>query len=305
MWIEGELEIRSPIHWFGGKGNMVAKLLSLLPPHKIYVEPFGGGASLLFAKEPSPVEIYNDIDSGLVNFFRVIRDPEKFDKFYRLVCLTPYSKEEFEFCRSTWKECNDEIERAYRWYVVARMSFSGDFGKGWSFSVTCSRRNMASVCSSWLSVIEMLPQIHQRLMRVQVDHSDFKDIFNTYDTPDTLFYCDPPYIHDTRTGTRYKHEMTDKDHEELVNILLSIKGMAILSGYKHSVYEPLEKAGWLRYDFETACYAAARTRGTKILGDGAAKRKQPRTESVWVSPKNNKKKVLLFDNYDECVKENT
>jgi len=286
--------MRSPICWFGGKGNMVAKLLPLLPPHKIYVEPFGGGASLLFAKTPSPVEVYNDIDSGLVNFFRVIRDPEKFDKFYRLVCLTPYSREEYNYCRSTWEECDDEIERAYRWFVTIRMSFSGDLGRGWSFAVTLSCRNMAATCSRWLSTIEILPQIHQRLMQIQIEHSDFKDIFNTYDTPDTLFYCDPPYIHDTRSGTRYKHEMTDKDHEELVKILLNIKGMAILSGYAHEIYKPLEEAGWHRHDFKTACYATARTRGTKILGDGAAKKMQPRTESVWVSPSCNKNTLLPF-----------
>lgn len=107
---------------------MVAKLLPLIPPHKIYVEVFGGGASLLFAKEPSPVEVYNDLDSGLVNFFRVLRDPGKFEKFYRKVCFTPYSREEYCFCRDTWGECKDDVERAYRWFVVARMSFSGKFG---------------------------------------------------------------------------------------------------------------------------------------------------------------------------------
>ena len=286
--------MRSPIRWFGGKGNMVKKLLPLLPPHKIYVEPFGGGASLLFAKAPSPVEVYNDIDSGLVNFFRVIRDPEKFDKFYRLVCLTPYSREEYNYCRSTWEECDDEIERAYRWYVVARMSFSGDFSNSWGFTVALSENNMAGTCNRWLSAIEMLPQVHQRFMRVQVEHSDFRDIFGTYDTPSTLFYCDPPYIHDTRSSTRYKHEMTNIDHEELVNILLSIKGMALLSGYKHEIYEPLEMAGWQRYDFKTACCAVGRTRGTKILGKGSIKKALPRTESVWVSPSCNKNTLLPF-----------
>lgn len=111
--------LRSPIVWFGGKGNMVAKLLPLIPPHRIYVEPFGGGASLLFAKKPSPVEVYNDLDSGLVNFFRVLRDPKKFERLHKLVSLTPYSREEYDFCRATWETCDDDVERAYRWYVVA------------------------------------------------------------------------------------------------------------------------------------------------------------------------------------------
>ncbi len=286
--------MRSPIWWFGGKGNMVTKLLPLLPPHKIYVEPFGGGASLLFAKAPSPVEVYNDIDSGLVNFFRVIRDPEKFDKFYRLVCLTPYSREEYNYCRSTWEECDDEIEQAYRWYVVARMSFGGRFNSGWGFVVTQSSKNMAGPCNSWLTTIDGLPQIHKRIMRVEIEHSDFRKIFSTYDTTNTLFYCDPPYVHDTRSGIRYKHDMTDKDHEELVKILLNIKGMAILSGYNHPIYEPLGKTGWQRHDFKTVCSAAGRTKSTKILGEGAAKKMQPRTESVWVSPSCNKNTLLPF-----------
>ena len=277
--------LRSPIWWFGGKGNMIGKLLKLIPPHKIYVEVFGGGGSLLFAKKPSPVEVYNDIDSGLVNFFRVLRDPEKFERFHKLVSLTPYSREEYYFCRDTWKDCEDEIERAYKWFVVARMSFSGDFGEGgWSYTISATSKNMASACSRWLSVIEDLPQIHQRIMRVQIDHKDFKGVFPTYDTPETLFYCDPPYVLNTRKGVRYQYEMSLKDHEDLVKILLGLKGMVLLSGYKHPVYDPLERAGWKRIDYETACHAAGRTRLTGILGEGSAREKQPRTESVWISP---------------------
>lgn len=90
---------------------MVKHLLNFVPPHYIYVEPFGGAAWLLFAKPPSPVEVYNDIDSGLVNFYRVLRDPEKFKEFYRLVSLTPYSREEFYYCMSTWKECENDVEK--------------------------------------------------------------------------------------------------------------------------------------------------------------------------------------------------
>jgi DNA adenine methylase len=278
------IRLRSPIRWFGGKGNMVARLLPLLPPHRIYVEPFGGGASLLFAKPPSPVEVYNDIDSGLVNFFRVLRDPEKFAKFYHLVAFTPYSREEYEYCRDTWESCEDEVEKAYRWFVVARMCFSGAFGKSWSIALTASRRNMALTCSRWLSAIEMLPAIHERMMRVQIEHSDFRYIFKRYDTPETLFYCDPPYIPETRRFGTYKHELTLDDHKELVQILLSVKGKVLLSGYKHPVYAPLEEAGWKRIDFETVCYAAGRTRETAILGKGAARAMQPRVESVWISP---------------------
>ncbi len=280
----GKPRLRSPIWWFGGKGNMVAKLLKLIPPHRIYVEPFGGGASLLFAKEPSPVEVYNDLDSGLVNFFRVLRDPEKFERFYRLAALTPYSREEYYFCRETWRDVQDDVERAYRWFVVARMSFSGSFGESWSFTVSFSRRGMSGATSKWLSALEQLPQVHERLMRVQIEHDDFRKIFPRYDTEETFFYVDPPYVLQTRRNSWYTHEMSLQDHEELVEILLNLKGKAMLSGYAHEVYRPLEEAGWRRIDYQTACHAAGRTRRTGLLGKGGAVwEKQPRVESVWLS----------------------
>lgn len=276
--------LRSPIHWFGGKGNLRARLLPLIPPHKTYVEPFGGGASLLFAKEPSPVEVYNDLDSGLVNFFRVLRDPEKFARFYHLASFTPYSREEYAFCNSTWESCDDEAERAYRWYVVARMSFSGAFGHSWSRSITTSRRGMSESTSKWLSTLEMLPRIHERLMQVIIEHLDFREAIEKYDTPETCFYLDPPYVLEARRSGGYSHELSADDHRDLVDLLLRITGKAVLSGYRNELYLPLEEAGWERVDIETACHATGRTRVTGILGEGSARAKQPRVESVWISP---------------------
>ena len=122
--------MRSPIMWFGGKGKMTAKLLPLLTPHRIYVEVFGGGASLLFAKDPAPVEVYNDLNEGLVNLFRVLRDRGQFDEFQRLVALTPYARAEYDYCREHWQAQTDPVQRAYQFYVVARMSFGGHFGSG-------------------------------------------------------------------------------------------------------------------------------------------------------------------------------
>jgi DNA adenine methylase len=277
--------LRSPIQYIGGKGNLVSKLLKLIPPHRLYVEVFGGGASLLFAKEPSPVEVYNDIDSLLVNLFRVLRDEEKFEKFYRKVFFTPYSREEFYRCRDTLNEEDDEIEKAYKFFVIARMSFSGKIkSNSWSYALTSSYRGMAGKCSSWISTIELLPEIHARLMRVQIENDDFRKIIERYDTPNTLFYLDPPYVLETRKQKLYKYEMFIEDHKDLVNLLINIKGKAILSGYYHPVYSPLEEVGWKRIDIETACHAAGRTRASKILGKGSATQKVPRVESIWLSP---------------------
>ena len=263
--------MRSPIRWFGGKGSIAQKIVPLLPPHHIYVEAFGGGASVLFAKEPSPVEIYNDLDSGLVNFFRVLRNKEHFVEFHRLVTLTPYSREEFDFCRQHWEECDDPFERAYQWYIVARQSFSGKFGGSWSHTKSISRRHMAQCVSGWLSIVDLLPEIAERLLRVQIEHNDWQIILKAYDGPNTLFYLDPPYVPETRRAGKYAHELSLSDHFELVEQILALQGKVVLSGYVHPIYEPL--TDWQRYDIETVC---------RIPNAAISKRRLPRIETIWV-----------------------
>lgn len=285
--------LRSPIPWFGGKNLLSPTLLKLLPDHKIYVEVFGGGASLLLNKVPAQVEVYNDLDSGLVNFFRVLRDPEKFAQLREKAALTPFAREEWREFREWWDRTEDDVERAYRWYVVARMSFSGNFGSSWQHSVTLSRNGMSCAVFKWLASLEALPQIHARIMRVQIEHQDFRTILERYDTPDTLFYMDPPYVPDTRRAGQYDHEMTKEDHEDMVRIMLQLKGKVCLSGYAHPVYQPLESAGWKRLDMETSCFAAGRTRATGIQGKGSCATNQKRVETVWLSPSRSQK--TLFD----------
>jgi len=230
--------MRSPILWFGGKGNMVAKLLPLIKEiqHHTYVEPFGGGASLLLAKPPSPVEVYNDLDQGLVGFFRVLRDPVQFAEFHRLVSLTQYSRAEYYHARDTWATEDDPVQRAYLWYVTARQSFSGCFGSSWSLAVTCSGRGMACTASKWLSAVERLPEVVERLLRVQVECHDWRQILDTYDRPGTLFYLDPPYVMSTRSAGGYAHELTADDHRELVERLPDLSGQWVLSGYESPLY---------------------------------------------------------------------
>jgi len=271
-------KLRSPIPYFGGKYLLSKKLLPLMPPHKIYVEPFGGAGSLLFAKEPSPVEVYNDIDSGLVTLFRVLRDDEKFEKFYKRVLLTPYSREEYYKFLCEWQDEQDEVEKAYKYYICARMTFGGNITKGgWSFS----HNREASKALSFLSMIELLPEIHERMMRVQIEHRDFRDIFRIYDTENTFFYVDPPYIQELRKSGKYRHELDIESHKELVQILLNLKGKSILTCYYHQVYAPLEENNWKRIDVE---------RKTSIPGRTETERKHHverdtrRIETIFISP---------------------
>ena len=282
-------KLRSPIWWFGGKGMLVSKLLKYVPEHTYYCEVFGGGASLLFAKEPAKFEVYNDIDSGLINFFRVLRDPKKFKKFYKKVCLTPYSREEYCFCRETWKECEDEIEKAYRWFIVARMSFSGLFGKGWSYTVKRIGRNMSGAVSIYLSIIELLPKIHKRIMPVQIEHLDWLGCMGKYNDweKDGFYYLDPPYVSYTRRQGKYKHEFTDKNHKQLVVWLLTeCKVKVMLSGYDNDIYKQLEDNGWTKICWNVGCHAVGKTKASGLQGEGVSyKKNQRRTECIWLNYK--------------------
>lgn len=288
--------MRSAIAWFDGKGPMVRHLLPLLPPHRTYVEPFGGGASLLHAKAPSLLEVYNDLNKGVTNFWRVLRDPEQFEQLQRLITLTPYSRAEFLDACAGWEAETDPVQRAYRYYVRVRMAFSAnDTGSlGWSFCRTESKRGISASVSKWLTVLEDLPQIHARWRGVQVECDDFRSILEHYDHPQTLFYCDPPYVPETRKQGRYQHELTLTDHEDLIGHLLRLQGMVILSGYAHPVYDPLEAAGWRRLDFKAQSTAVGHTRFTGLIGKGAAKERQARVESIWISPNAQTDRQLTF-----------
>ena len=131
-------KIRCPFPWFGGKSSPKIKkaILAALPPHRFYVEPFGGGAAILLAKTPAEVEVYNDVNRGVVNFFRVVASRCYFGPFMACVRELPYSRELYEEFLRTWPAIHDPVEQAVRWYFVARQSFGGMFGKSWGPGVT-------------------------------------------------------------------------------------------------------------------------------------------------------------------------
>lgn len=267
--------------WYGGKANMAKWIWSEIKKrryeHRTYVEVFGGAGAVLMTKDPSPVEVFNDIDEGVVNFFRVLRDEEKFERFRRLVELTPYSRKEYDECKQLWEGESDDVVRAWRWYVVARMSIVGKFGHGWGYARTESVRGMSHSCSRFLSSIENLPEIAARLKRVQIECLDFRDCIQRYDTEKTLFYLDPTYVPGTCELIGYRCSLTRQDHEELVKILLSIQGKAVLSGYPNDIYEELERNGWERVDRERAI-------GAEVMSQSQSNKRQYVTDSLWFSP---------------------
>jgi DNA adenine methylase len=237
--------VKEPIFCYAqGSYRLVKKLLALIPPHDVYVEVFGGAANLLFAKEPSKIEVYNDINSELVNFFRVLRDDEKWQKLQEKLLLTPYAREEFNLALQQ-AEGLDEIERARRFFVCVQMSFAGK-GETFGYSRIVSRP------TAYFNKIAQFDYFHKRLKTVIIENSDFEEIIRRYDTPNTFFFCDPPYIEHRAKSKALNLEMPLEDHERLVRTILQAKGKVLLLGFSHPIYEKLEKQGWQVKRFKVA-----------------------------------------------------
>lgn len=186
---------------------------------------------MLINRKPSPVETYNDLDGEVVNFFRVLRDAG--DDLAKAIGLTPFSREEFALA-CTLEPDQTPLERARRFYVRARQVRTGlaqtaSVGR-WANCKDTSRAGMSGVVSRWLGGVEMLPEIAARLLRVQIENRPAVDVVRLYDSSRTLFYCDPPYVHETRGDSKaYRHEMSNEQHEELAAVLNDAKGKIALS----------------------------------------------------------------------------
>lgn len=236
--------------WYGGKFSHLDFILPHLPSDaEHFCDVFGGSAAVLINRVPAKVETYNDLDSELVNFFVQLRDngPE----LIRSIGLTPFSREELQLA-CTYEQNLTPLERARRFYVRARQTRTGlaqTSSEGrWAHCVLTSRAGMAGAVSRWLGSVEGLAEIVQRLQRVQIENASALDVIRRYDTTETLFYLDPPYVHSARgDAAAYAHEMTDEDHEELAVTLAGIRGRAALSGYRTPLYDRLY-AGWTRVD---------------------------------------------------------
>jgi DNA adenine methylase len=256
--------------WYGGKYSHLDWLLPLLPEAHHYCEPFGGSAAVLLNREPSPVETYNDIDGEVVNFFRVLRD--KKDKLIEAIGLTPFSREEFYLAITDHGSELSDLERARRFFVRARQVRTGlaqtaSLGR-WANCKRTTRAGMSGVVSRWLGSVEGLPEIAERLLRVQIENRPALDVIKLYDDEDTLFYCDPPYPHAARRDSKaYGFEMEDADHTQLARLLAGVKAKVAVSGYRCDLMDSLYKA-WRRVEAPPKkCHSV----------------KRPRTEALWMN----------------------
>jgi DNA adenine methylase len=264
---------RPVLRWYGGKWKLAPKIIPYFPPHRTYVEPFGGAASVLLRKPRSYAEVYNDLDGEVVNLFRVLRDDASSDRLIRQLKLTPFARDEWKAC---YEPCQEPVERARRLVAISYMGFGSNAQSGYPTGFRAnSNRSGTTPAQDWRNYPDCLAVIVDRLRGVIVENRDAMEVALRHDGQDTLHYFDPPYVMDTRwngdpTGRErrgYKHELTDQDHIDLLKALHELRGGVVLSGYDHPIYTDALKH-WRR--IEIPAYA-----------DGARKR----TELLWINPK--------------------
>ncbi len=284
--------VKPLVPYYGGKSIRLAKIIvSKMPAHRIYCEPFGGAAGVLMVKKPSPVEVYNDLSNGMVTLFKVVRDETLCKELIRRLELTPFARTEWQACQktynsSTWEGLDDEVEKARCVYVNLSQSFTGTMTNGgWSFG---GLKYASNVTTSFYNSIENIAAVSKRLRTVQIECQDALKIFERWDGPDTLFYLDPPYVMSTRGQNtkgrkQYEHEMLDSQHTALMDFCLKARGMIILSGYNSELYtEALDGAGWTHETFEAYATSAVYTLANGLKGKEAELTK--RVEYLWFNP---------------------
>ncbi|RLC16647.1 MAG: DNA adenine methylase [Deltaproteobacteria bacterium] len=220
--------------WYGGKFSHLNWLLPLLPNCNHYCEPFSVSGAVLLNRKPSPVETYNDLDGEVVNFFKILRKQK--ERLIETIALTPFSREEFALACELDPDITD-FERARRFYVRARQVRTGlaqtaSLGR-WANCKNTSRAGMSGVVSRWLGGVKQLEFIAERLLRVQIENRPATELITLYDDEKTLFYCDPPYVHETRGDSKaYGYEMNSEQHKELSEVLNDVSGIIAISNYE-------------------------------------------------------------------------
>lgn len=262
--------MRPVLRYHGGKWKLAEWLLSLFPPHRVYVEPFGGAASVLMRKSRSYAEVYNDLDGDIVNVFRVLRDPILSAQLEDAIRLTPFAREEF---LASYEISAEPLERARRTILRSFMGFGSaaatGFGTGFRSN---SNRSGTTPAKDWKNLPEFVPVWAERLRGVVIENRPAAEIMLQHDTAETLHYVDPPYPLETRSlanpycGKGYRFEMTTEQHRELAQTLHELEGMVVLSGYACDLYDLELYPEWLR-------------RERPSFADGA----RERTEVIWLN----------------------
>lgn len=235
------------VPYLGSKFSILPWLLPLLPKTKSFVEVFGGSMVVTVNRPPSQIETYSDINGNLVNFFRVLRDHT--EELITKLHLTPHSRE--EYIQSWFNETDNDIEKARKFFIRMRQSFlatgSQNQKKGWVAATRESRCKISEATNKYLRSVEGLHQLVDRLKMIQIENRSYDFIIPFYDDKDALFYCDPPYDQEKRSGgSDYEHDFGPEDHQKLHDLLLQVEAKAAISGYDSDFMKDLypKTEGW-------------------------------------------------------------
>ncbi len=263
--------IKSPVSTIGGKYFLRDFLNAQIPEHKVFCEAFAGAGHLLFHKQPADIEILNDINNDLICFYRVIQNQENRERLINILNGFPFARKTFNDISRRWKlndrPC-DDILRAGEWFYLSRSCFSADFERGGFATPSVSGRNPAK---TFRNLTDSLEGISKRLRFVTFENLDYSECIQRFDSKNTLFYCDPPYL-----DTEFYYQkgcFKNEDHYKLADMLHQIKGKAMITHYENDTYDELYK-DWNRFDYETfkvsrgitkTSKAETRPRATEVL----------------------------------------
>jgi DNA adenine methylase len=236
-------------------------IISHMPEHSTYLEPYFGSGAVFFNKRPSKIETINDLDEQVVNLFRVIRDTP--DDLARVISFTPLSRREYY---DSYEQTGGALEDARRFLVRCWQAIGGKTSDrtGWRSLILSNGPKMTR---EWDRLPEKILIAAARLKQAQIENQPALKLIDRYDRPDVLIYADPPYILSTRTKRHYAHEMKLPDHIELIDRLRTFRGAVLLSGYHHPLYDQLVSDGWKMEEFQASAEAGAK-----------------RTEVLWINP---------------------
>jgi DNA adenine methylase len=270
-------KIRPPIKWHGGKSPLARWIIKRLPGHRVYVEPFAGGLNVLLNKPRSPVEVANDLNAELIGLYRVLRDQT--EAFLERVTSLEYNAATFAWAFQPGAGDNP-MDAALRFLVRHRFSRGGR-GKTFAWSKRL-RGGQPGDVNAWETIKRELSRSARRLKCVELRCQDAVEIIREYDGPETLFYLDPPYVHETRTARKvYRHEMTNVDHQGLLEAIAHCRGMVVISGYANALYDDALSA-WERVERKVRNHS------------GETRSKQDRVEVLWLSPNCDDDRFMLW-----------
>lgn len=265
---------RPVLRWYGGKWKLAPWIIASFPPHRVYVEPFGGAGSVLLRKPRAVAEVWNDLDDWAVNLFRVLRNDLQAARLVEVLRATPFARSEFELARQIQDASGDPVEMARLLVVRSYMGFGANAhnGRSTGFRASSSRSN-TTPAHDWANYPEALNLIIARLRGVIIENRCAREVMVQHDGIGTLHYVDPPYLPDTRSPANrydlkyraYRHELSEADHVRLLDLLCELRGMVVLSGYPSQLYDDA-LTDWRRIE-------------VPALADGA----RPRTEVLWLN----------------------